>query len=150
MTEKTIGNSATIHKGVVQQSDLNGYGLMHGGRLLTLCDEVGYLAAMKHCECDCLTRAAHEVIFDAFMREGDIYSVEARVVLTGSTTLWVQCRVLHEQKKVMSAVFVYIAVDKELHSIPVPEIFSASDEEKAEQQRMEALRNRVMGKVEER
>jgi len=150
MTGKTIGDSMTILEGVVQQSDLNGYGLMHGGRLLTLCDEVGYMAAKKHCKCDCLTRAAHEVMFDAFMRQGDTYKIEARVVLAGFTTLWVQCQVLHDGKTVMRSVFVYIAVDKQLHVIPVPEVVPASDEEKAEQERMERLRNRIMGKVEER
>jgi len=146
MASKTIGDSLTTHTGVVEKSDLNGYGLMHGGRLLTLCDEVGYLAAMKHCHCDCLTRAAHDIHFTASMREGDSYAVEARVALTGSRTLWVQCHVRHEKKSIMSAVFVYIAVDSELKSIAVPKIFPASDKEKEEQEKMIRLRKRVMEK----
>lgn len=146
MQRKSIGDSLVIHEGIVEKGDLNGYGLMHGGRLLTLCDEVGYLAAMKHCSCDCLTRAAHDIHFTASIREGDPYAVEAIVALTGSRTLWVQCHVRHEKKSIMSAVFVYIAVDSGLKSIAVPHIFPASDKEKAEQERMIRLRNRVMEK----
>ena len=142
--QRTIADSHTLHHGTVEKSDLNGYGLMHGGRLLTLCDEVGYLAAKKHSGLDCLTRAAHDIHFIAAMREGDGYSVEAEVVLAGKTTLWVDCRVLHDGKSVMNAVFVYIAVDAAFRSIPVPEVVAVSEEEKAQQARMIRLRDRVM------
>lgn len=134
----------TVLEGVVQKSDLNGYGLMHGGRLLTLCDEVGYLAAKKHCDCDFLTKAAHDVLFNAFMHEGDAYRVEAKVVLTGSTTLWTRCRIMRDEETVMSALFVYIAVDSGFQSISVPEVIAEDDSEREEQQRMIRLRKRVM------
>jgi acyl-CoA hydrolase len=32
----------------VTAADLNHFGLIHGGRLLTLCDEAGYVSAHRH------------------------------------------------------------------------------------------------------
>ena len=143
MNHKTITDSRIKHEGKVMQGDLNRYGLMHGGRLLTLCDEVGYLSAMKHTGCDCLTRAVHDVQFLSMMKEGDSYTVESQVVLTGNTTLWTTCTVILEGKTVMHAVFVYIAIDKNFKSQPVEPIHAESEAEQIEQRRMQALIDQV-------
>ncbi len=129
MKQKTISASFTKHDARVEKHDLNGYGIMHGGRLLTLCDEVGYLAAKKHAECDCLTRAAHNIQFYSFMKEGEPFSVQARVVLTGKTTMWVECSIKNSEQTVMSAIFVYIAVDKKFKPIAVPAVQAEDTQE---------------------
>jgi len=143
MKQKTIRDSFTTYDGCVEKNDLNGYGLMHGGRLLTLCDEIGYLAAKKHAECDCLTRAAHNIQFLSMLREGETFSIEAKTVLTGKTTLWVACTVKSGRQTAMSSVFVYIAVDREFKSLSVPEIKAEGAIEKREQAAMQQLMKRV-------
>jgi acyl-CoA hydrolase len=143
MSRKTISNSFTEQRGKVHQDDLNGYGFMHGGRLLTLCDEVGYLAAKKHAEHDCLTRAAHNVQFLVTMKEGDSFSVQAKTLLTGTTTLWVDCTVKCGEQTVMSAVFVFIAVDKHFKAISVERIEAETNQEKHEQASMQKLFNQI-------
>ncbi len=150
MVQKNISNSFTAYDGRVQKSDLNGYGLMHGGRLLTLCDEIGYLAAKKHAECDCLTRAAHNIEFFSTMKEKELFSVQAQVVLTGKTTMWVDCIIQHEQQTVMSGVFVYIAIDKNFKSIPVPAIQIQNQQEKKAQFSMQQLYDQVTMKTEKK
>ncbi|MES0370993.1 MAG: hotdog domain-containing protein [Mariprofundaceae bacterium] len=144
--QKTISHSSVSYDGIVEKSDLNGYGMMHGGRLLTLCDEIGYLAAKKHAEVDCLTRAAHNVQFSSMMKENESFSIQAKVVLTGKTTLWVACRVTNARKTVMSAVFVFIAVDKAFKSIPVLPVQAESSQEKSEQALMQQLLDQVTEK----
>lgn len=146
MKQKTISNSFTKCDGSVEKSDLNRYGLMHGGKLLTLCDEIGYLAAKKHAGYDCLTRAAHNVQFFSMMKENELFSVQAKVVLTGETTLWVACSVKNTQQTVMSAVFVFIAIDKNFKSIPVPAVQAESKQEKSEQALMQRLYDQVTEK----
>jgi len=143
MDQKTIARTHTTHHGQVEKEDLNRYNLMHGGRLLTLCDEVGYIAAMKHAETDCLTRAAHDIEFMSMLKESDPYTVDARVILTGRTTLWVSCAVKSEQKSVMKALFVYIAVDDSFNSKPVGKIHAETESEQQEQKKMQTLMNQV-------
>lgn len=144
--QKTISHSFTKHDACVDKSDLNGYGLMHGGKLLTLCDETGYLAAKKHSGSDCLTRAAHNIQFFSMMRENEPFSVEAKVLFTGNTTMWVACSVLNSGQTVMSAVFVFIAVDKNFKSIPVPAVQAESKQEESEQALMQRLYDQVREK----
>ena len=143
MDQKTIsGTRSTLH-GQVEKKDLNRYGLMHGGRLLTLCDEVGYIAAMKHADTDCLTRAAHDIQFLSMLKKGEPYTVYAKVILTGRTTLWVSCSVKSTQKSIMNAVFVYIAVDDNFKSKAVSKINAENKSEQQEQEKMLMLMNRV-------
>lgn len=143
MNQKTIQNSYVQLKGHVSKEELNQYGVMHGGRLLTLCDEVGYLAAMKHAKTDCLTRGAHNIEFLKVLREGEPYHIDARVIQTGRTTLWVSCVVKSKQKQVMRAVFVYIAVDSNFKPQPVANIAAENEAERQEQASMQQLINRV-------
>ena len=144
MITRHISESYTEHAGWVEKEDLNGYGLMHGGRLLTICDDIGYLAAKKHAGCDCLTRAVHDAHFQAMMREGDHFKVEAKIVLTGKTTLWASCCVNNDKQTVMRAVFVYIAVDPLFAPVSIAEIHPQGENEWLEQQRMRELMNRVV------
>jgi len=148
--QKTIAASFVQHEGRVEKSDLNGYGVMHGGRLLTICDEIGYLAAKRHAERDCLTRSAHHVQFYSMLREKESFSVEARVLLTGVTSLWVECAVKQTGETVMSAVFVYIAVDRDFRPVAVPPIRAESQQEHHEQQWMQWLRDRVVEDVKQK
>jgi len=143
MDQKTIANTHTSHHGQVEKEDLNRYNLMHGGRLLTLCDEAGYIAAMKHAGTDCLTRAAHDVEFMSMLKKGDPYTVDARVILTGRTTLWVTTIVKSGEKSVMKAIFVYIAVDSAFKPTPVMKITTESPAEQQEQEMMKLLMSQV-------
>ena len=146
MQQKTISATCTEYNSNVDEKDLNGYGLMHGGRLLTLCDEIGYQAARKHTDYDCLTRAAHDVNFLSMMIKDDPFSVQAKVILTGRTTLWVSCSVKSIERTVMRAVFVYIAVDKRFKPLPVATIHAESNREIEAQAAMQKLMVQVKKK----
>lgn len=136
--------SLTLIDGEVTKEDLNGHGIMHGGRLMTICDEVGYLAACKHCGGHGLTRAAHRLRFHAPMNEGDPFSVETQVTMTTRTTMWVSCVIRSHAKLIMDAVFVYVAIDKDFQPIEVPELFSETDEELQEMEKTKLLYSAVM------
>jgi len=152
MANKTIQASFVQHNATVTAQDLNRYDIMHGGRLMTLCDEIGYLAAKKHAEEECLTRAAHQIQFLSMLKEGDRFIVEARVILCGSSTLWTECSVKKDggkggdkgRQSVMSSWFVYIAVDKQMKPRPVAPVHAESDSEKALQSSIKSFRDQVL------
>lgn len=124
-----MSGSLTLISGVVKKSDLNGHRIMHGGRLMTICDEVGYLAACKHSGSHGLTRAAHRLRFHLPMREADRYSVKSQVTMVTRTTMWVSCIISSNGKQMMDAMFVYVAIDKEMKPVVVPRLSAESDEE---------------------
>jgi acyl-CoA hydrolase len=139
-----MSTSLTLINDEVTKKDLNGHGIMHGGRLMTICDEVGYLAAVKHCSGHGLTRAAHRLRFYAPMSEGDPFSVETQVTMTTRTTMWVNCSIKHHTKLIMDAVFVYAAIDKNFQPTGVPELFSETDEELQKMEKTKLLYTIVM------
>jgi len=115
---------------------------MHGGRLLTLCDEVGYVAARKHAGGDCLTRAVHQAQFHHAIQEGEQLTFRARVGLTGHSSLWVFIEVLSIKgnRCMMDAVFVYAAIDEHRHVRQVPAIDAETNEERQLQDRLKSMK----------
>ncbi|MDT8375739.1 MAG: hotdog domain-containing protein [Mariprofundaceae bacterium] len=136
--------SRTLIDAEVTRADLNAHGLMHGGRLMTICDEAGYLAACKHCGTHGLTRAAHRLRFHAPMHERDRFSVTTQVTMTTRTTMWVNCNITSHGKQIMDAVFVYVAIDENLKPAEVPGLLAGTDEEKKMMQETERLYSTVM------
>ncbi len=116
---------------------------MHGGRLLTLCDEVGYIAAHKHAGGDCLTRAVHHAQFHHAIEQEQEIRFRARVGLTGHSSLWVFIEVINPKdgQGMMDAVFVYAAIDENWHVRQVAAINADTDEEKQLQGRLKSLRD---------
>lgn len=111
-------SETTIRKDyTVLTRDLNGYGFMHGGRLLMLADEAGFLAAHGFCKTDCLTIAVHQTRFYRSTYKGNHLVLQAQVVLTGKTSLWVPVSIsTGDDRLIMRSTVVYVAVDT--HGMP--------------------------------
>jgi acyl-CoA hydrolase len=126
-------------------ADLNHYGIIHGGRLLTLCDEAGYVSAHHHAKSPCLTRAVHQARFHHEAREGEELIISARVGLTGRSSIWVPVCVTSTigEKSVMDAVFVYVAVDSHHKAQRVPPVAVTSEEEQETQKMLQRLRKQL-------
>jgi len=139
----TIQHSEFQHNYTVTAPDLNRYGMMHGGRLLHLCDEAGYASARKHANGDCLTRAVHQAQFHHAVQAGERLAFRARVGLVGHSSLWVFIEVINARgdRCVMDAVFVYVAVDESRTVRQVSSIHADTDEEQQLQARLKSLRD---------
>jgi len=146
MVHATIQRSEFSHAYKVVPSDLNQYGIMHGGRLLTLCDEVGYVSARKHDNHGCLTRAVHQARFHRAVQQGDKLTFCARVGLTGHSSLWVFVEVIsgEDTQCVMDAVFVFAAIDEDRKIRHVPAVRAENDAEKELQAKLKRMRDQVL------
>lgn len=98
----------------VATADLNRYGFMHGGRLLTLADEAAYMSAQRHATGDYLTLAVHRARFHRPAACGHLLRIQARVGLSTKSSLWLPVDVSGQDGLVMEAVFVFVAVDKSM------------------------------------
>ncbi|MFQ5344938.1 MAG: acyl-CoA thioesterase [Mariprofundus sp.] len=145
MAHTTIQSSEFQHVYQVVASDLNQYGMMHGGRLLTLCDETGYVSACKHARCDCLTRAVHQVQFYRPILQGDHLCIRARVGLVGHSSLWTVVEVVCGGQRMMDGVFVFAAIDEQRNIIrKVSAIRAESKEEELLQIRLRSMRSQLV------
>ena len=146
MTGKPMHASKVFRTYIVRNGDLNQYGIMHGGRLLTLADEIGYLAAHSHATLPCLTLGVHRTRFHRPVRPGQPLELRAQVVLTGKSSLWtsVDITAADTGSLVMRSVFVYAAVDEALQPQNVDAVEAHTGEEKAMQSQMKKLRRQVL------
>ncbi len=138
-------DSLIRHHYTVREADLNQYGLMHGGRLLTLADETGFLAAHRHANADCLTLAVYRARFYRSLPLGRRLIFEARVAFTGRTSLWVPVRVEDGQgrKPAMESVIIFVAVDKDKRPREVPQVVAQTSSEQELQSRIRRLHARI-------
>lgn len=131
----------------VLQQDLNGYGILHGGRLLTLADETCYLSAKRHAGAKCLTRAVHQASFHQPAHALDILILEAQVGLVGTSSLWVAIEVrLNDTHRplIMDGIFVFAALDEQGKPRKIPPIRPETEMEKHLHARLKELRRRVL------
>ncbi|MDQ6986691.1 MAG: acyl-CoA thioesterase [Mariprofundaceae bacterium] len=141
MTDVAISATRLSTSYTVQTADLNGYNVLHGGRLLTLADEVGFLAAHGFCNRDCLTVAVHRARFHRPCLVGELIHLQAQVGLTGNSSIWVLIEVSNDQHAcVMDAVIVYSAVDKQRHPVKAGHVRAATAQEEKLQQYMRQLK----------
>lgn len=144
MQVKPMAGTRVTYEYTVKAADLNHYGIMHGGRLLTLADETGYLAAHGHAGWDCLTLGVNRARFYQPAHDGDVLTFSAQVALTGNTSLWVPVSAdLHAHQLVMEAVIIFVAVDQNMQPSPVPQVEAGTDAEQQLQFRMRKLRDQM-------
>ncbi|MDX8391835.1 MAG: acyl-CoA thioesterase [Mariprofundaceae bacterium] len=128
----------------VQDDDLNGYRVLHGGRLLTLADEVGFLAAHTFCGRDCLTVAVHQAQFHRPCLVQEAIDIQAQVGLTGNSSIWVTVDVVDNQQScVMNALIVYVAVDEQRRPLQVGQVQAETAQEIALQKYIRKIKARM-------
>ena len=143
--DKRIGDSLTRTSYHIRTQDTNQYSSIHGGRLLTLADEIGFLAAHRHAGGRCLTVGVHQARFYRGAETGMQIDIEAQVALTGRTSLWVPVRMALAGEDIMDAVYVYVAIDARGAPSPVPAIVADTQEELALQARTQTMRTAFLG-----
>lgn len=127
MRQTLISDTVIRRDYTVLTNDLNGYGFMHGGRLLMLADEAGFLAAHNFCKIDCLTVAVHQARFHRPAYKDNHLILQAQVAFTGKTSLWVPVSILMaDEQLILEAVVVYTAVDAQRSPVKVPAVTASN------------------------
>jgi len=99
-------------------ADTNAHGTIFGGKILSLIDQAGAIAAHQIGVARVVTVAMHEVVFRHPVEVGDIVSCYAEVVKVGRTSVTVRVRVaahrptdVQHSVDVTTAEVVYVHVD---------------------------------------
>ena len=144
MQEKTVKESSIIsshlmlmeHAGNFLFDKNNPIGLVHGGIIMTLTDEVAGMVASKHCRRPVVTALIDRMYFFAPIYIGNRLILKASINYVGKTSLEIGVRIEAEDLKTgkithtNSCYLVVVAIDEIGHPTPVPGIITESDEEK--------------------
>lgn len=136
--EKAISSnvSRTIQTKLVLPPDTNHLGTIFGGTMLAYIDEIAAIAAMKHSKKTVVTAAIDTVNFLSSAKSGDILTLEAFVLSTGTTSMKVYVKVechhldTDEKQLTTTSTLTLVALDEYGKPAPVPKVELESDWEK--------------------
>jgi acyl-CoA hydrolase len=135
--------------------DANHSGLVHGGVVMKLCDEVAAIAAIRHSRHRAVTAAMDRLTFIAPVRVAELMSFRATVNAAWKTSMEVGVRVeaedprTGESRHTSTAYLTMVALDDEGQPTPVPPLAAESEIELRRQREAELRRKNRLAEREE-
>jgi uncharacterized protein (TIGR00369 family) len=139
LTPRPASASRTEITMVMQISQANNDGNVHGGSIMRLVDEAAGIAATRHARRRVVTASMDDMSFLAPVYIGDLVRVQAMVNDAHRTSMEVGVRVhaeniaTEEWRYVASAHLVFVALDAEGRPTAVPPVTAETDEERRRQ-----------------
>jgi acyl-CoA hydrolase len=126
--------------------DANLAGLVHGGVVMKMCDEVAAIAAIRHCGRRIVTAGVDRMMFVEPVNVGELLTCSATVNAAWRTSMEVGVRVeaenprTGERRHTSTAYLTMVALDDEGKPVPVPPLLAESDDERRRQREAELRR----------
>ncbi|HJV21981.1 MAG TPA: acyl-CoA thioesterase [Holophagaceae bacterium] len=123
---KTRDHSRSILSVTVLPEDLNQYGSLFGGRLLSWIDRLASICATRHCRGNAVTVALDAMSFDVAVKQADILTLTAVLEKVGRTSMQIRVTAMREDpttgdaKRVCAPLLTFVALDRDGHPTPVP------------------------------
>jgi len=136
LAPKPVSASKTVFAKSMLPSDANPSGNVHGGEIMRLIDECGGAAAARHARKRVVTARVDELSFVAPVYVGNLVTARASVNDVGTKSMEVGVRVDAEDMltgkvvHVSSAYLVFVAIDENGKTVPIPPLIAETDEEK--------------------
>ena len=135
LTPKTVAESRVELTQLMEATDVNIAGTVHGGVIMRLVDTAAGLAAVRHASGLAVTVAIDEMTFLEPVHIGELVVLRASVNDVGTTSM--ECGVRVEAidpvtgttRHANSAYLVFVAVDEEGKPRPVPPLVAETDDE---------------------
>ena len=133
---KMIGDSRVVLAQLMQPIHANNHGNVHGGEVMSLVDEAGALACMRHAGHRVVTVAVDRMTFRQPIHLGDLVTLTAEVSYVGNTSLEAEVVVTAENPITGECVYtnvaylVYVALAEDGKPVPVPPLIPEDDEQR--------------------
>jgi acyl-CoA hydrolase len=133
LNPKPVSASEVTLVELMEVTDTNVFGTIHGATVMKLVDTAAGLAAVRHCGGLALTASIDEMAFHAPVHVGNLLHICATVNDVGRTSMEVGVRVEAEdivsgrRAHTSSAYLVFVALDQEGKPRPVPDIVPETD-----------------------
>lgn len=129
---------------LAEPSTVNFGGKVHGGTVMKWIDEAGYACATRWAKRYCVTVSVGSIRFQRPILIGDLVEVEARLAYTGRTSMNISIEVRSGDMKtgqmavITECLAVFVAVDADGQTIPVPAWLAATPGDIALAQRVKS------------
>ena len=139
LSPKRVADSHVTLTQMMEVTDANVAGNVHGGAIMRLVDTAAGIAAIRHASGLCVTVAIDEMTFLEPVHIGDVLVLKASVTAAGRTSVEVGVRVdaldpiSGSTRHANSAYLVFVAVDERGAPRPVPPLIAESETEKRRQ-----------------
>jgi uncharacterized protein (TIGR00369 family) len=150
LTPKPAAGSRVTLTQMMEVTDANVAGNVHGGVVMRLVDTAAALAAIRHAGGLAVTVSLDEMTFLEPVHIGEVLTLHASVNDVGTTSMECGVRVEAENpitgRKVhaASAYLVFVAIDGDGHPCPVPPLLAGTEIEQRRQQEAKLRRTRRM------
>lgn len=137
MEIKRVSESTTEQIHCIRYPHLNSLNRLFGGQLLSWIDEVGALAARRHCGKDVITASIDNLHFKSGAYLNDIIILIAKITYTGKTSMEVRVDTYREDEQgqrhpINRAYMVMVAMGEDGRPTEVPQIIPETISEKME------------------
>ncbi len=127
----------SLYMTVLMTPDMANFsGLVHGGALLKLLDQVAYACAARYCKSYVVTASLDQVIFKESIRVGELVTFRANVNYVGRSSMEIGIKVVAENLKTKEArhtnscYFTMVAKDENGATCEVPPLDIETDTER--------------------
>jgi uncharacterized protein (TIGR00369 family) len=133
---KPTSQSATVLATLVEPSQTNPMGNIHGGVIMKLADQAAAAAAIRHAGRICVTASIDKLDFLNPVHVGDLVTLKSSVNYVHRTSMEVGVRIEAENmasgevKHVASAYFIFVALDDNCKPVPIAPTIPVTDVEK--------------------
>jgi len=133
--KRVVDSQLTISR-LMEPTDANLIGNVHGGVIMKLVDEVGGIAASRHAQRPAVTVVIDSVTFISPIHIGDLVVLAARLTRVGRTSMEVEVHVeaenlfTGERTHTNSAYIVYVALDEKGKPTEVPRLIAETEEQR--------------------
>ncbi|MGH2955027.1 MAG: acyl-CoA thioesterase [Solirubrobacterales bacterium] len=135
--------------------DANLAGLVHGGTVMKMCDEVAAIAAIRHCGKRIVTAGVDRMTFVEPVHVGELLACAATVNAAWRTSMEIGVRVeaenphSGERRHTSTAYLTMVALDEEGSPTPVPGVIAESEAERRRQREAELRRKNRLAEREQ-
>ncbi len=132
---KTVSHSAVKMSQTMMPDQTNPIGFVHGGELMKLMDNAAAIVALRHSQHPVVTAEVDSITFKNSVHVGDLVTVDARLTFTSHSTMEVRiCATAEntltgEKRDVLTAYFIFVALDANGKAIEVPPLIISTEEE---------------------
>lgn len=150
LTPRRAADSSVTISQLMEFTDANVAGNVHGGTIMKLVDTAAALAAIRHAGGLCVTVSVDELSFLEPVHIGEVVTLRASVNDVGTTSLECGVRVDAENPvtgrrvHASSAYLVFVAIDADGHPRPVSPLVVETDEERRRQREAKLRRQARM------
>ncbi len=136
MTSRCVSESATILSRIMQPSDANPRGIVHGGSMMKEIDNAAGAVAIKHSRHYSVTASIDRIDFHNKVFIGDLVTIKASLNAVGRSSMEVGVRVEAEdmitgkRRHVNSAYLTFVAIDENGKPVEVPQLICETQDEK--------------------